>query len=194
MESLLNILSKFDKSLLFFIKENLIFFYIIATIVIVYIKEASKTNIRTASIVYIVGTFFHELAHYVVAWITTLSMPNKMSIIPTEERNGTKKWYTLGYVSISNSKLNTLNAFPIAFAPLTLLYLSYIMYENFFTYYTNYFEITSLSMILYVFLIVTLVVNSIPSRADIEMSKTKGSHLLWITILSASIYYKGFIQ
>ena len=198
------IISELDKNLMGFIDENMVFFFILTTVFVVYLKEYTKRNIYLTSIAYLVGTFFHELAHYIAALLTTLRFPSRISIFPekmTEEiinNNGekeTKIYYVLGYVKVNSSRLNILNSFIIGFAPLVLMYLSYIVYKEFFFYYEQYFELNTFAYVLYVFLIVTLFVNSIPSRADLELSKTSGSIYFWALVLVVSfIYYEEIYE
>ena len=108
-----------------FIKNNQILFTVFITILILKMKEISKVNIYLSGIVYFLGTFFHELAHYIMALITTFKLPGQISIFPKSEVVNGRKTITLGYVEVRNSSLNILNAFLIGMAPLSLLYLAY---------------------------------------------------------------------
>ena len=96
-----------------FIKKNQILFTVFITILILKMKEISKANMYLSGIVYFLGTFFHELAHYIMALITTFKLPGQISIFPKSEVVNGRKTITLGYVEVRNSSLNILNAFLI---------------------------------------------------------------------------------
>ena len=146
-------------------------------------KEISKANMYLSGIVYFLGTFFHELAHYIMALITTFKLPGQISIFPKSEVVNGRKTITLGYVEVRNSSLNILNAFLIGMAPLSLLYLAYIVSKYFFIYYGIWFEVGIIAYILQSFLMATLIINSVPSRADLILARTKGSLYFYIVIL-----------
>ena len=166
-----------------FIKNNQILFTVFITILILKMKEISKVNIYLSGIVYFSGTFFHEMAHYIMALITTLRLPGRVSLFPKYEVVNGRKIIALGYVEVRNSSLNILNAFPIGMAPLLLLYLAYIVSKYFFIYYGIWFEVGIIAYILQSFLMATLIINSVPSRADLILARTKGSLYFYIVIL-----------
>ena len=172
-----------------FIKNNQILFTVFITILILKMKEISKVNIYLSGIVYFLGTFFHELAHYIIALITTFRLPGRISLFPKYEIVNGRRVIALGYVEVKNSSLNILNAFPIGMAPLILLYLAYIVSKYFFIYYGIWFEVGIIAYILQSFLMATLIINSVPSRADLILARTKGSLYFYIVILLISIFY-----
>ena len=172
-----------------FIKNNQILFTVFITILILKMKEISKVNIYLSGIVYFLGTFFHELAHYIIAIITTFRLPGRISLFPKYEIVNGRRVIALGYVEVKNSSLNILNAFPTGMAPLLLLYLAYIVSKYFFIYYGIWFEVGIIAYILQSFLMATLIINSVPSRADLILAKTKGSLYFYIVILLISIFY-----
>ena len=172
-----------------FIKNNQILFTVFITILILKMKEISKANIYLSGIVYFLGTFFHEMAHYIMALITTFKLPGRISIFPKSEVVNGRKTITLGYVEVRNSSLNILNAFLIGMAPLSLLYLAYLVSKYFFIYYGIWFEVGIIAYILQSFLMATLIINSVPSRADLILARTKGSLYFYIVILLISIFY-----
>lgn len=183
-------LIELDTFLLSLLIGNQTLFYILCTVFIMKIKEYSRQSVNKAAITYIIGTFLHELAHYLVAYILTLKKPTTLSIFPEEVKNRENKWYILGYVNIDDKKLNTFNRFPIGFAPLLLLIICYYVSKDFLFIYSQYFQITFVSMIFYIFLVVTIFVNSIPSNADLKLSLKQGSFLFWLIliILIISLY------
>lgn len=172
-----------------FIKNNQILFTVFITILILKMKEISKVNIYLSGIVYFLGTFFHEMAHYIMALITTFRLPGRISLFPKYEIVNGRRVIALGYVEVKNSSLNILNAFPIGMAPLLLLYLAYIVSKYFFIYYGIWFEVGIIAYILQSFLMATLIINSVPSRADLILARTKGSLYFYIVILLISIFY-----
>ena len=172
-----------------FIKNNQILFTVFITILILKMKEISKVNIYLSGIVYFLGTFFHELAHYIIALITTFRLPGRISLFPKYEIVNGRRVIALGYVEVKNSSLNIHNAFPTGMAPLLLLYLAYIVSKYFFIYYGIWFEVGIIAYILQSFLMATLIINSVPSRADLILAKTKGSLYFYIVILLISIFY-----
>ncbi len=187
---MLELTQQFSYSTVFnFIKNNQILFTVFITILILKMKEISKVNIYLSGIVYFLGTFFHELAHYIIALITTFRLPGRISLFPKYEIVNGRRVIALGYVEVKNSSLNILNAFPIGMAPLLLLYLAYIVSKYFFIYYGIWFEVGIIAYILQSFLMATLIINSVPSRADLILAKTKGSLYFYIVILLISIFY-----
>ena len=187
---MLELTQQFSYSTVFnFIKNNQILFTVFITILILKMKEISKVNIYLSGIVYFLGTFFHELAHYIIALITTFRLPGRISLFPKYEIVNGRRVIALGYVEVKNSSLNILNAFPIGMAPLLLLYLAYIVSKYFFIYYGIWFEVGIIAYILQSFLMATLIINSVPSRADLILAKTKGSLYFYIVFLLISIFY-----
>ena len=187
---MLELTQQFSYSTVFnFIKNNQILFTVFITILILKMKEISKVNIYLSGIVYFLGTFFHELAHYIIAIITTFRLPGRISLFPKYEIVNGRRVIALGYVEVKNSSLNILNAFPIGMAPLLLLYLAYIVSKYFFIYYGIWFEVGIIAYILQSFLMATLIINSVPSRADLILARTKGSLYFYIVILLISIFY-----
>ena len=187
---MLELTQQFSYSTVFnFIKNNQILFTVFITILILKMKEISKVNIYLSGIVYFLGTFFHEMAHYIMALITTFRLPGRISLFPKYEIVNGRRVIALGYVEVKNSSLNILNAFPIGMAPLLLLYLAYIVSKYFFIYYGIWFEVGIIAYILQSFLMATLIINSVPSRADLILARTKGSLYFYIVILLISIFY-----
>lgn len=172
-----------------FIEKNEILFSVFIAILIVKAKEFSKRNTFLAGLVYFVGTFFHELSHYIAALITTLSFPKGLSLLPKSSIENGQKGITLGEVRIENRKITFFNAFLIGLAPLSLLYLAYLVSLYFFSFYGDYFEVGLLAHLLYLFLISTLIVNSIPSRADLKIAFSKGSAYFYLILAIFAYLY-----
>ncbi|WP_418181383.1 hypothetical protein ACNSOL_11830 (plasmid) [Aliarcobacter lanthieri] len=184
-----------ESKILKFIVDNQIFFTVFITIVILKFKDVSKRNGYVAGVIHIIGTFFHELSHYIVAIITAFHIPRKFSIFPRVYKNNRENNIELGHVELEARYLNVFNAFLIGMAPLLLLYLAYLVSIYFFVYYERFFDIGILSYVIYLFLIVTLIVNSIPSKADLKLAQYKGSIYFYILLIVVVllIKYKNFI-
>lgn len=112
---------------------------------------------------YLIGTFFHELAHFIVSFFT-FGSPSWFSIFPSKTKDATTGTtsYTLGYVN--NRRVRWYNVLFISMAPLLLLPLSYFVYKNFFLFFSH----NIIGYILYVFIIITLIYSSIPSSVDFK--------------------------
>lgn len=177
-----------EKEILNFIINNNVIFIVVSTILIIKIKAMATKNILFASLIHIIGTLLHELSHYIVALVTTLKIPSNFSILPKSRIENGIKTIELGYVVVNKKNLNIFNSFLIGMSPLSLLFAAYYVSKNFFTFYEKYFSVGVIAYILYVFLIVTLVVNSVPSKADFEMARYKGSIYLYLLISSFLIY------
>ncbi|MDX4028356.1 hypothetical protein [Aliarcobacter skirrowii] len=150
--------SYFNELAFEFIKNHQVYFLIVTAAIIGKIKESSKQNIFTVWIVYLFGTFFHELSHYVAALITN-GKPKMASLFPKKVNDS----YVLGYVQTHN--LKWYNVFFIALAPFTLLILSFYVYLHFF----DYVEESLLSYLVYIFMIISLVFSSLPSKTDFSL-------------------------
>lgn len=169
--------------------ENQIFFAVFFTILIIKIKQMSKKNIYLATIVYFIGTFFHELAHYIAALITTFRIPNGFSLFPKIKKENGHNRIILGYVLIEKEYINVFNAFLIGMAPLSLLFLAYLVSRYYFQLSSIWWEINILNYLAYLFLLTTLIVNSVPSRMDFIVAKTKGSLYLYLLLILAYLFY-----
>ncbi len=146
-----------------FVSNNILFFAIAIAAITGKIKESSKQNRFTVWVIYFMGTFFHELAHFLVS-LVTFGKPYWFSVIPHSEINkeSGEKMITLGHVKSSN--VRWWNVFFISMAPFLLLPLSYYVYLHFF----DYIEMNLWTLILYVFTIVSLLFSSIPSGVDFK--------------------------
>jgi hypothetical protein len=108
----------------------------------------------------LMGTFLHELAHFVVALILN-GRPVGFSLLP--KRYGTG--WILGSVEVSNARWY--NALPIAMAPLSLFLGAYFLdvwYNSMFIVKTLWRDLT------YLMVLVILVENAIPSIQDFKVA------------------------
>jgi hypothetical protein len=144
-----------------FISGNILFFSIAFAAVVGKIKESSKQNQFTMWIVYFMGTFFHELAHFLISFVT-YGKPYWFSVIPHSEINEEtgQKMITLGHVKSLNVKW--WNVFFISMAPFLLFPFAYFIY----IYFYNYAEMNIWFLMLYIFFIISLLFSAIPSSVD----------------------------
>lgn len=85
--------------------------------------NAARRRYWTTALLYLPGTVAHELAHAGIAFIL-LAKPVSFNIFP--KRYGDQ--WILGSAAFMN--LNIINAFPVAFAPLLLGWLSWLLFQD----------------------------------------------------------------
>jgi len=148
--------------------------------------QQSKQSIYSIWIVFLVGTFFHELAHFIVS-LLTFGFPYKFSIIPhkDEESGG----YVVGHVKSFNHAWY--NVFLISMAPLLLLPFSFFIYKSFF----DWFDTTIINFFIWIFIIVSLVFSSLPSSIDFKNAFSGNiiSNIFGALVFSAIYYYLFYI-
>jgi len=166
----------------FFISDSLVGFVTLVLIVSSLIARSSS-NLLTSWIANIIGTVFHELAHFIVGKIL-LAKPTNFSLVPHKIEDQGRKYYVLGHVGFS--KLNWFNSLPVAMAPLLLLLIAYYIENN----YWKFVEYSFGNFIIFAYLLIVFILNAIPSRQDYKVAFDSIFGLLfWVTILTASIYY-----
>jgi len=171
----------------FFISDSLVGFVTLVLIVSSTIKRSSS-NLLASWIANIVGTVFHELAHFIVGKIL-LAKPTNLSLIPHKVEEPGRKYYVLGHVGFS--KLNWFNSLPVAMAPLLLLLLAYYIENN----YWKLVEYSFWNFIIFAYLLIVFILNAIPSRQDYKVAfDSLFGMLFWVTVITASIYYFEEIQ
>lgn len=159
---------------------NNLYFFILFVLIIERLKWISRRNIFTAWLFSIIGTFLHELAHYIVALILN-GKPKGISIIPRKEGNG----YILGTVNCRN--ITWYNKSLIGLAPLLIFVFIYYMDIYFFT----YFQDNLYTQLLYMYLVVMLLSSAIPSSTDFKVAfEGLGTFFVIVTsMLIGFIYY-----
>lgn len=188
MEGIFELLHTIDLFLLNMAQEYESYLFVFFAIIVMRIKELSKSSKYKVAFVFIIGTFLHETMHYLTAFIFTFfRLPQGFSVFPKSTGDG----YVLGSVKIDPSRLNWFNRAPIAMSPLLLLPLSLYAYNNGLNFYKQYYELNSLALFGFIFLITTLIVNSIPSNADFKVSVKSYSLYIWIVFISVILYFKG---
>ncbi len=124
------------------------------------LKSATYSIPLFGIVLNILGTFLHELTHYLFA-LALNGRPISFSLIP--KRNG--DYWTLGSVEIQNP--TWYNKLPIGLAPLSLFIFAYYL-NHIYEYYVASRDIfTDLG---FIFMLVVLVENAIPSRQDFRVA------------------------
>lgn len=169
---------------------NSMFFAIAVSAIFGKILQESKTSIFKMWIMFFVGTFAHELAHFIVG-VITFGFPYKFSVIPHKNKEGSG--YVMGHVKCFN--MRWYNIFWISMAPLLLIPMSYVVFKHFF----EYFNPTMMNFAIWIFLIVSLLFSSIPSGVDFK-NIARGNLVLnlfggvIIFLVWYSLYYIGVIE
>ena len=155
------------------------------TVILIMIFTLIAQRIRTlySNIYYValsnfVGTVFHELAHFCMALIF-FKIPTSFSVIPRSE----DRKYELGRVELKYNDMNILNQFPIAMAPLMIFPLVIFNTTVHEIYFLTFGE-SLISKLVMIYLLIVLIVNSLPSSADLRLAAS-GSFVFWafLTIL-----------
>ena len=104
----MNTINYIENILFNLIQDDLLFFTIILSAIIGKLKESSKNNIFTVWIMYLIGTFFHELAHLILT-ILTFGKPSWFSIFPSismfASNNISVSDFILDYNSLQNKNI-----------------------------------------------------------------------------------------
>jgi len=174
-------------SFFFFISHSLV--GLVALILIIYsVIKRSNSTLLASWTTNIIGTVFHELAHYVIGKIL-LAKPVNFSLVPHKIEERGEKYYVLGHVNFSN--LNWFNSLPVAMAPLLLLIIASYIENN----YWKLFEYSFWNFMLFTYLLIVFILNAIPSRQDYKVAFSSVFGLLfWTTIIVVSIYYYSEID
>ena len=180
----------FSQWLYIFITQNSIGFACAILIIRSTLMKAEHHSLLGAWSANFVGVFFHELAHAIVGAILG-AKPAKFIIFPqviTLEDG--RKSYILGQVQFAN--LRWYNALPSAMAPLLLLFVAFAVEK----YYWSIVPYNSLAyLVLYIYLLVVLILNAIPSSVDfIQAFKNPFGIILWFFILLILIVLHNYCK
>ncbi|MBF0455002.1 MAG: hypothetical protein HQL72_09355 [Magnetococcales bacterium] len=135
--------------------------YLIALVLLIArLRTLSTTNRFLTGLFNLLGTFFHELAHYMVGLLLG-AKPSGFSLWPKPHREG---GVVLGSVTFAN--LRFYNTLPTALAPLLLFILAYLANIRLFSPQDESLFSYTLSL----FIIVILLENAIPSTTDIKVA------------------------
>lgn len=170
-------LNNMEKFLFELINNNLYVFVFVA-VLIERTRVKAFMNLYSAWLFYFIGNFLHELSHFLVSLILN-GRPKTFSIMPKKEGN----YYKFGYVTSSNFRWY--NRFFISLAPLLLLFVLYFMDKYFYV----FLEDNLYNQLLYMFLVVVLIDNSIPSITDFKLAFEGYSYVFWLLIICSLIYF-----
>jgi len=160
-------------------------FHLILLILIIHrIITYPYQNKYISSLFNLFGTFLHEMAHLLISLLLN-GKPVSFSILPYKEEDkisfskklmnwiklkffGIKTVYSQDLIlgGVGHSNLRWYNSFLIGLAPLLLIPFAY--YLN--IYLADTLEPTYLNQFLTLFFIITIVVNAIPSKSDIDIA------------------------
>ena len=150
---------------MFFEKYSLYLNHFIGFLIIVYIERFKYKMLNTNKdylimIGFVVSVFFHELSHFIIAFLTN-GKPSSFTVIPSGDE---KQGWTLGSI---NANVKFYNAFCIGLAPLLILIpIAFIFYSTFF----EYAEQNIINTIFFYLILAILLSNSIPSQTDIVIA------------------------
>jgi len=139
-------------------------------------------------IVFLMGfftTFFHELAHYLIALILG-GRPKELSIIPKKMEYEGYIYYTFGNV---NAYANKFTGFFIGIAPVIWLIAGYFLAK----WYFYFFEADFLHTELFFILEWILVENGLPSKSDLKIAfQSIWGAVFFILIAGAYLLRSGY--
>lgn len=145
-------------------------------------RWASRTSIVLVFLFEWPGVILHELAH-LSAGLLFRAQPCGFSILP--ERNGRDGGWTLG--SVDFGRVTALNAVPIAFAPLILLFVAYEVFRYWYVFFPSPSLLNTLGLYAVTF---TLCYESVPSIQDLRVASNWKSILLYSSIVGVFFIWK----
>jgi hypothetical protein len=153
------------------------FVSVVLVVLIGRIKHLHCRSLWSAALVNFVGVVFHELAHYLIALLLG-GRPKRFSVWPKRMADG----FLFGQVVCA--RINAFNALPIGIAPLSLLPLAWLIHQKFYL----YLQPTSWNYIAYLFLMVIVIENALPSSADWRLVRQYPMGMFgWITALTLGV-------
>ncbi|MBF0448503.1 MAG: hypothetical protein HQL67_09905 [Magnetococcales bacterium] len=154
-------------------------FLIVVVLLMARIRRITTANRFLIGLINLIGTFFHELAHYLVGWLL-LARPSGFSVWPKAKLGG---GLVLGSVSFAN--LRFYNALPTALAPLLLVILAYYIDQEFFI----LIQQAPLSYLIYIFIMVILLENAIPSSTDLKVAFSQWGGTLFYLLITTLYFF-----
>jgi hypothetical protein len=138
---------------------------------------------RTSGILFITlwnlpGVILHEFAHLLMG-IIFCAGPANISLIPRRTGNS----WRLGCTGFS--RINAVNAVPVALAPLGLALIAWLLARNWFYWFRPSLGST---LALYVSLFI-LLYNSLPSRRDLKVACNLKSVMLYAILVAAVFWF-----
>jgi hypothetical protein len=162
---------------LFSLMNNNLYILIFVIVMIERIRVKAFRNLYTAWLFYFIGNFLHELSHFLVSLLLN-GKPKTFSIKPEKEGN----YYKFG--SVYSVNLRWYNKFFISLAPLLLLVILYFVDKYFYLYLEDNFY----NQLFYIFVVVVLIDNSIPSITDFNIAFDGHSYALWLFLICGLTY------
>lgn len=164
-------------------------FSVEAMLLIVFTLIANRIRLFSTNLYYraftnLLGTLFHELAHFLVA-IIFLKIPKSISIWPKKE---SQDYHNYGRVEISYDDLNIINQTPISLAPILIMPFI-VLNESVIKWCEITFGNSLASKLLFAYLMIVLITNSLPSSSDLKSAFFCKSFFLWSLIISLFFYY-----
>jgi len=159
------------------------FFLVLFVVFISSLKHYSYDSMFMAWIINILGTVFHETAHFVVGFILN-ARPVGFTLFPKKAGD----IYVMGSVSFNN--ITFYNAVPSAMAPLLLLVLAFYVDKMFF----NFIPLTLSSYLLFLLIMSILIDNSIPSPADFKSAASSPLGIVAYAILMCVLVFYCFCR
>ena len=160
-------------------------FFISVMLVVLFgrLKHLHCRSLWSAALVNFVGVVLHELAHYGVALLLG-GRPTRFSVWPKRTADG----YLFGQVVCS--RVNGFNALPIGLAPLILLPLAWMIDRQFFL----HFPVTPWNYLVYLFVLVIVIENALPSSADWRLVRHYPMALvLWGCVLAFLVWQRQWL-
>ncbi|MBF0419473.1 MAG: hypothetical protein HQL78_04840 [Magnetococcales bacterium] len=159
------------------------FVSVVIVILIGKLKHVHCRRLWSAALVNFIGVVLHEVAHFIVAWLLG-GRPTRFSVWPQRTVDG----FLFGHVVCA--RMNTFNALPIGLAPLMLLPVAWMLDRQFFV----HFPRTTGSYIIYLFLLVIIIENALPSTADWRVVWKYPIGLVgWGGVLFAYLWQSGWL-
>lgn len=145
-----------------------------------------SSNLYYRAFTNFLGTLFHELAHFFMA-VFFLKIPSSISVMPYREGN----IHNYGRVTITYDKLNLYNTFPINIAP--ILIIPTILLNPYFVEFYFYFASSSIiSKFIFLYIVIVLATNAIPSSSDLRNGFYSASFLFWLSV-SCIFYFQNYV-
>lgn len=158
------------------------FVSVVLVILIGRLKHLHCRSLWSAALVNFVGVVLHEMAHFAVAFVLG-GRPTRFSVWPRRTVNG----FVFGQVVCA--RITFFNAMPIGLAPLMLLPMAWLIERNFFL----YLPVTVVNYLIYLFLLVIVIENALPSTADWRLVWHHPFGLLgWVIVLAGGIWKTFF--
>ena len=169
---------------------NFLIYSYISTIMILMLEKIrnmlmSSNRFWSLAFCGILTTFPHELAHYIVAFITG-GKPEGISLLPKKEIENGNIYWRLGYV---RAYIGKINGFWIGIAPIVWIIVGFLVAKYFFM----YFEVNCMNTLLFYFIEYLCITNGIPSKQDLKVAFSSNLIVNLIIIIIGGLIWKKLI-